>query len=105
MDKLTIIRKLDGLAQEVKNLRNELLNDEQDNIRFPYYYNTPISDLRLPGLRYANCFFNACAKHHVTTIGQLITHGRASVSKWSGVGPRMISVLAEEFRDRYHVKW
>ncbi len=105
MDKLQIIQRIDGITKELIELKSTLQGEETEVYRFPYYYKIPISDLRLEGLAYKNVLFNACAKHLVTTIGELISHGRASVSRWTGIGPKAITAVADELRERFNVKW
>lgn len=103
MDKLQLIKRLKDITEELYILRNEL--EQEEKIEMPYWYHMPISELRLPGMKYPNIVYNACAEHLIVTIGQLVMTGRASVTKWQKVGPHSLDTIAVELKERFNIDW
>lgn len=105
MEKKAILARLEFLETQIHALREDLLCDPEDAVKFPVYYKRPINDLLLAGLKQPGRFFNACHKHMVLTIGQLVTTGRATIAKWPCIGPHTISIISQELYSRFGVKW
>jgi len=101
MKKNDLIKRLDGLMAELKELRRDLANDPEDNIRYPDCYSLPVTELHLYSFARPQQFYNICNKHRVYTLGQLIEQGRATVDKWPGIGGRMVNALKKEIKDRW----
>lgn len=107
MDKKVIIDSLSTAIEGLQTLRETLLADEDQEIRNPYWWDMPVHELKLDACGYAhrNRVLNACAKHLIFTIGQLVTIGRASFSKWPGIGAYSLGVISHELKSRFNISW